>query len=95
MSADNWALCPKCKQKADQDYEKKMADLQAQYGKIPAAEYVSALRNAEARPVQRETLREDYEMGTDEYGTFSVSYRASCNCGFSFKFKHEEKALKP
>jgi len=39
------------------------------------------------------TLREDYELGIYEDGTFEVSYHAHCSeCEFKFSYKHEEKA---
>jgi hypothetical protein len=36
------------------------------------------------------SLREDFELGiiNDE---FYVIYTASCECGYSFEFKHSEK----
>ncbi len=38
------------------------------------------------------TLREDYEMWTDETGLFQVFYECSCKeCGLEFKFEHKER----
>ena len=52
MSADNWAICPKCKEK-------------------------------------NVTLREDYEIGMDEFGTLSIDYSAYCKeCKFKYKYNY-------
>ena len=40
---------------------------------------------------EKESLREDYELGIDGRGTFYVIFSAECECGFTFKFEHEEK----
>jgi len=35
------------------------------------------------------TLREDWDIGIDEYGLFEINYRASCReCGFDFKYEY-------
>ena len=40
------------------------------------------------------TLREDFKIGTDSNGIFSVDYCCSCKeCGFKFKFEKEVKTL--
>lgn len=41
------------------------------------------------------TLRENYEIFTDKYGTFYVSYACYCDtCKFQYVFNHEEQLLK-
>lgn len=40
----------------------------------------------------KETLREDYELGTRRDGEFYVSYRGRCeSCGFEKVFEHSEQ----
>lgn len=97
MSADNWAICPKCKQKRLDDIERKQEQVQKSYGKVSAIEYsrmlteVNRLSDATKLP---HNLREDYELGIDEDGTFSVSYEAGCRiCGFRHFYKYQEKVL--
>lgn len=74
MSADNWAVCPRCIQKQDN-------------WRLVLGE---SLRDDDY------TLREDYEVGMEANGLFSVVYTANCNkCGFSFMFKHSQVAYEP
>jgi hypothetical protein len=78
MSADNWGICPKCAK----------PELPA-YGTVSEAEYLAA-REVKATPLR--TLREDYEVFTDEQGVFTVNYRCSCaTCRFEFKYKHSQQ----
>ena len=49
------------------------------------------LAEAFVHQVFEETLREDYEIGTDIDGVFWVAYSAFCTeCKFSFDFRHSE-----
>ncbi len=95
MSADNWGHCPRCKQKHDSERARKIAAAKSSYGKGPPFDYNAALNEANAIPLApAETLREDYEQGTQPDGTFYVSYGCHCEvCGFTFKFNHEENTL--
>jgi hypothetical protein len=94
MSADNWAICPKCKRDADADKARKFADARAKYGKIQQDEYLKLLGESEAPTEYGETLREDWELGTDEDGLFSVRYDSHCSaCGFKFSFNKKIDVL--
>jgi len=65
MSANNWAICPKCKKER--------------------VEWKSE--------IDKNSFREDYEIGLSEDGYFSVSYGGRCDrCGFSFQYNYEKKA---
>ena len=106
MSADNWAICPKCYKEAkklDEEYAKSVTE---KYGKIPLEEFQKL--NAEYQHLKtphvtklKETFREDYEMGVGFYENgsygrdkFNVSYKGACEvCNFTVTFKHQE-ALK-
>lgn len=94
MSADNWAVCPKCKLVVESILEDKKVELAEQYGKIPAREYlnkVHALNNDIACLKSPDTtLREEYEIGIRD-SLFEISYSAVCTvCGFNKNFTHKE-----
>jgi len=96
MGADNWATCPRCKEKAFQEYHKAVKTVSDAYGKVPEEDYQTMkaqLPNLDPNKGEKHcTLREDYDLGIDEDGTFEVSYCAHCKeCGFKFDYKHEEK----
>ncbi len=93
MSADNWCICPKCKKKNDQANADRILHVAEQYGKIPADEYV-ALAKAANKPIEIvETFREDFNIGIDKDGTFSVSYTGSCQeCDVYFHYEFEDKS---
>lgn len=100
MSADNWGKCPKCKQAKDASRLAAIDAVRKKYGKIPSEDYDELMAGAMAVPEEsdadQDTLREDYEIGTNSNGKFSVGYSCHCRrCKFSFQFKHEEDALKP
>jgi hypothetical protein len=65
----------------------------AAYGKVSSDEYLKLLAAAERkRPTLQATLREDYEMHTNESGQFYVSYHCGCEkCGLEFRFEHTEQ----
>lgn len=91
MSADNWAICPKCNAANIADKEKAQIEAGAAYGKVAPAEYRKMMEAAYA-PIETETtLREDYEIGVNRNGEFSVNYGCSCSvCNFAFSYKHSE-----
>ena len=90
MSADNWAICPKCKDKAIKAYEARVLGLAEKYGKIPPEEYIKASRDVHNVEELEETLREDYEFYLDDNGMFHAVYCAGCD--FSFEFKETKTA---
>jgi len=92
MSADNWAICPKCKKMVETSKQKQIDKVMASYGKVPAEDYEAALI-ASKEPIDlRETLREDYEFCMETDGRFSASYSAHCDrCGFKHSFEHVEQ----
>lgn len=94
VSADNWTWCPKCALTHKDARQEAINKARNAYGELPAEEYESRLRMAESitKTDLGETLREDYELGTGKDASFYVIYKCSCDmCGFSYKFKHEEK----
>lgn len=100
MSADNWAICPKCVENAERKASRALKNAERQYGKVDAGKYMELIE--EARTLAKydveelRTLREDYEIGVvfDAFSDaeFYVSYRGKCSvCGFSHEFKHSNQ----
>lgn len=92
MSADNWQICPRCKKQNEKDAADRLASAEASYGKVPASEYEKLIAAARKPVGLTATFREDYELGVDEEGTFSVTYSGWCgSCRLAFKFEHSQK----
>ena len=86
MSADNWAECPKCAAKHITEYAELQHGIIDEYGKITPGDYLELVEKSKQPLIIPKEMREDYELGTDEDGTFSLDYRCSCRvCGFSRK----------
>jgi len=96
MSADNWAICPRCKIRFDNERAQVQADLKKAYGTVPAEEFLRLSKEAaeDAAKEQEETFREDYAIGLSRSGDgrFVVNYGGSCSeCGLEFSYQHEQK----
>jgi len=90
MSADSWAVCPKCKVKAEQAQANLLSRVETDYGKFAANEYLELIEQSKQPLEMEHTLREDWEIGIRE-GEFHVFYGASCEtCGFSHEFEHKQ-----
>lgn len=95
MSADNWDVCPRCKMQTEMKRETLEQRLATGYGNLPEEEYL-ALRKQLSQPIEPAyTLREDYKIGIDENGLFSVVYSGVCAvCKFEYTHRYEAIALK-
>lgn len=103
MSADSWSTCPKCSRDGLAHIRNRalIAGKEARdsYGKVSPDEYAQlSAKNARLEKEidnfdAGETLREDYHFFMSRMGKFSSFYQGSCQCGFSFRFEHEEEAL--
>lgn len=100
MSADSWAICPKCRAtriaKRSAGLERARKDVSSGYGKVSPEEYAQLVHVWETLVrtpgVDEECFREDYSVGTHEDGIFSVIYNGECNiCKFTVRFKHSEQ----
>lgn len=91
MGADNWAICPRCKSKHDEDAAKPTDAVAKSYGKVPASEYLANIEKAKCEKPLETSMREDWECGMDEDGNAVVYYGCSCDCGFGYRFRHEVK----
>ncbi len=95
MGADNWAKCPKCQQLKEQRLNK----VNESYGQVPPEDYLRLVKEAEETGIHPRgrtdtPMREDWEIGTDESGIFSIDYSCHCDaCGFEFEYKFEKGVL--
>jgi hypothetical protein len=88
MSADNWTYCPKCAAAAASEREKAILSAGAQYGKIPADDYVALINDANKPVTMEATFRENFWQGL-RGDTFEVEYHGCCTtCKFKHVFKH-------
>lgn len=95
MSADNWAVCPKCKQAAKEEYNALTEQVEKSYGSVSYEEDMKLFKKAQETPIMKSSLREKYELGIKENGQFYIGYDASCqDCGFEFAFQYTEQVLK-
>ncbi len=81
MSADNWAICPNCKQK-DID------ELKNQYGTLPLEEFLALTKETKFEDDYETEFREDYEIGIfGGSNELCISYSGECqNCSFEFHY---------
>lgn len=99
MSADNWAVCPRCLYRAEavrtRLIEKAQKDVEEAYGKASISRFdeLRAVLAKESEEVDREqvtTLREDWEIGIWD-GEFEVIYSAQCGkCQLAHNFRIKE-----
>lgn len=99
MSANNWRVCPQCKKRAEHEKQKRLLAAEKQYGKVSSDEYLRLLDKANKVERLKESLREDWEIGTHDDGEFTIYYACHCqSCGFSHEFNHNlqmEMTVKP
>ncbi len=89
MSADNWAVCPRCSDDNQAEVDRLAEEMKKAYGKVTAEEFVAltgqfaAARDKarDAREVGTE-FREDYEIYGAEDGVLKIRYGGHCRmCG--------------
>jgi hypothetical protein len=89
MSADNYEICPGCKEKQATKKKKLLDKAQKAYGKVSPEKYLEMIHDANNQPPLEYTLREDYDIGiSNGEMKFTIEYRASCKiCSFSFSYE--------
>ncbi len=89
MSADNWADCPKCKKKFEDEQLQRIKKANEAYGKAPQAEYCKLVTEASIVRVSKyRTFREDYGIGL-EGEELVIDYYGRCDtCRFEREFKY-------
>ena len=94
MSADNWAICPQCLDRAKTEAAARFQTAVDAYGHVSPEEYERLRAEAQA-PIDEDlfqTFREDYEFYGVDDGTITASYGGYCEtCRLSVNFKHEHK----
>lgn len=91
MSADNWAICPKCRELAEHKKEVLGDKVSRAYGEVSPEEYLDLVKKLNEPIEQDRTLREDYEIGIRKTAEFYVRYKAACGvCGFSYAYKYDQ-----
>ena len=93
MSADYWAVCPRCLKRARATHTASVQAVMDSYGQVPVAEF-DAARAAliEINPEDYRTFREDYEFHISETGEWSASYGGSCEtCGLEHNFSDKQQ----
>jgi len=89
MSANNWAVCPRCRARAEDEKAGQQAAVAEAYGKVPVEEF-DALRAEASKTVDLEglrTFREDWDLGVFTGGDdVEVHYTGGCTvCGLKAK----------
>ena len=89
MSADAWAICPRCK--ANQPPRPTVP----KYGTVPEKEYLAALRAADAPPpVLEETLRIYHEWSIGVKGEVTIAIATFCDaCKLEFRLEAKKNML--
>ena len=91
MSADNWAVCPRCRNRHEANIAKAQLAADAAYGTKSLEEFDALRAEAEAMAALELTphCREDYEFFGLEDGAITAHYRADCkNCGLKVVFDY-------
>lgn len=85
MSADNWAVCPKCQADRDAELAAAREVVTRAYGKVPIDEFDRLRRELaddEARNAGQQnsyrTFREDYEIYDTRNGQVKIEYEGRC-----------------
>lgn len=97
MSADNWAVCPRCWARAKAKADDEAETVRSLYGTVPVEEF-DELRAGLVRPDPEDyaTFREDYEFyGADE-GEVTAEYKGHCNvCDLGAELHHSVRFWEP
>ncbi len=89
MSAENWRMCPNCKNKIKENKKRLIA--QAQELKNDPDQYNALIDEATDPPELEETLGEYYYTGSKDN---EVKFNYSCQCErCGFKFEYEKKIV--
>ena len=94
MSADNWAVCPRCDRLRTESIAARREAVAKAYGTVPVEEFDTMRAKLEEDSSKRPepTLREDYEFYGAEEGTVHADYSCHCStCGLSLKFSIERE----
>lgn len=89
VSANNWAMCPRCHAQALVRSKEFKIAAEKSYGKVSPDEYLAARERAALPLTLEESLREDYLIGIGIDGKFTVDYLGRCDpCGLEFRYSY-------
>lgn len=91
VSADNWAVCPRCKKNEENDIRALDLRIEKEYGKISIDDFLVLRNEAQQRreglPKQEASFREDYEIFGAEDGAIEIHYSGHCKfCDLTLEF---------
>jgi len=87
VSADNWAICPKCLAVAQDKRASEERRVAGLYGKVSVEDFDAARTSlVEVRPEDFRTFREDYGFSGAEAGEIEAEYVGGCRtCGLEVR----------
>jgi len=97
VSADNWAVCPRCRARRQQAAQRLWDDAANAYGVVPRAEYERLYNDAVEHALHEvnddltanRTFREDYEVTGAADGEVVINYSGWCTeCNLSLAVEH-------
>jgi hypothetical protein len=89
MSADNWAICPKCLEIKNAEIADMNRSIDEQYGKISPRDYLRLIKERDdlAGEKMQYVFREDYQIYMQNDGELIIRYRGCCvKCGYEKMF---------
>lgn len=93
LSTENHTQCPKCWDKLVDKKNKLKQRIVNEYGKTPKEEFMELVEESRLAIDATNSLMENYEIGMERNGKFSIGYKCTCvSCGFFFTFEHVEQA---
>ena len=96
MSADNWAICPRCKARAAAEKEARIEQARLAYGKVSQEEYAELVERSLEEIEVPTSFREDYEFWGANEGVLHISYSGHCqDCGLALDFQDEKQFFFP
>lgn len=96
MGANNWEICPRCRDRAHRARECEMTRISHLYGKVPMDEYERARAAVPPVPKLEPTFREDYEFVGAGTGVLKIVYVGECTlCGLAVRVKEERPFYRP
>ena len=96
MSADNWAVCPRCLAKAVKAHMLLTGEIKGNETMSPDVKRLALSAIPDVDPEDYRTWREDYEFSGVTTGWITASYSGSCTeCGLSADFTSLHDILLP
>lgn len=96
MSADSYAVCPRCRNRLRQNAQSLAQQVITQYGVLPMAEWEALKEHADQAALDAsegllDTLKEYKTLELCDNGKLFIRYKAVCDepgCEFKFDYEH-------